>query len=45
MIVSATDEEVSPLKLLRALHIVSNPEGDDLIFRGFNGRLVSKNQG
>jgi len=43
--VSATNEEVCPLKLLRALQSVTNPNGDDYIFRGFNGRLVAKNSG
>ena len=45
MIVSATNEEVYPLKLLRALQIVSNLEGDDFLFSSFNCRLVAKNSG
>jgi hypothetical protein len=44
VIASATNDVVCPLKLLRALQSVSNPERDDfIIFRGFNGRLVAKN--
>ena len=43
VIVSATNDVVCPLKLLRALQSVSNPQGDDFIFRGFNDRLVAKN--
>ncbi len=43
VIVSATNNVVCPLKLLRAFQSVSNPKGDDFIFRGFNGRLVAKN--
>jgi hypothetical protein len=43
--VPATNEVICPLKLLRALQIVSNPERDDFIFRGSNGRLVAKNPG
>ncbi len=45
MIVSVTNEEDCPLNLLSDLQIVSNPKGDDFIFRGFNGRLVAKNPG
>jgi len=44
VIVSAINEEVCPLKLLRVLQSVSNLEGDDF-FRGFNGRLMAKNPG
>jgi hypothetical protein len=43
VIVLATKYVVYPLKPLRALQGVSNPEGEDAIFRGFNGRLVAKN--
>jgi hypothetical protein len=43
--VSVTNEEVYPLKLLRALQSVTYPDGYDFIFRGFNGRLVVKNPG
>ena len=45
VIVSATNDAVCPLTLLCALQSVSNSKGDDLIFRGFNGRLVAKNPG
>ncbi len=45
VIVAATNDVACPLKLLRALLSVSNPQGDDFIFRGFNGRLVAKNPG
>jgi hypothetical protein len=45
VIVSATNDVVCPLRLLRALQSVSNPGGDDFIVRGFNGRLVAKNPG
>jgi hypothetical protein len=45
VIVSASNDEVCPLKLLRALQTFSNPQGDEFIFRGFNGRLVAKNPG
>ena len=45
MIAPATNKEVCPQKLLRALQGVSNPKGDDFIFRGFNGHLVAKNPG
>ncbi len=45
VIVSATNDVVCPLTLLRALQCISNSEGDDFIFRGFNGRLVAKNPG
>ena len=45
VIVSATNDVVCPLRLLRALQSVSNPGGDDFIFRGFNCRLVAKNPG
>ena len=44
VIVSATNDVVYPLKLLRALQSVSNSEVDDF-FRGVNGRLVAKNPG
>jgi hypothetical protein len=44
-IVSATNDAVCPLMLLRALQSVSNPRGDDFIFRGLNGRLAAKNPG
>jgi len=30
---------------LRALQSVSNPDEEDFIFRGFNGRLIAKNPG
>jgi hypothetical protein len=45
VIVLATNDVVCPLKLLRALQSVSNPEGDDFIFCGFNGRLVANKYG
>jgi hypothetical protein len=45
VIVSATKEVVCPLKLLLALRSVSNPEGNNFVFLGFNGRLVAKNPG
>jgi hypothetical protein len=45
VIVSVTNDVDCPLKLLLALRCVSNREDDDLIFRGFNGRLVAKNPG
>jgi hypothetical protein len=45
VILLATNDLVCPLKLLRALQSVPNSEGDDFIFRGFNGRHVPKNPG
>jgi hypothetical protein len=47
MIVSATIEEACLLRLLRSLSLksVANSDGNDFIFRGFNGSLVAKNQG
>ena len=43
--VLATNEEVYPLKLLRAGQSASNLEGDDVLLGCFNGRLVAKNLG
>ena len=43
VIVSASNEKFCPLKQLRALQSVSNPEGYDFIFRGFIGRLEANN--
>ena len=40
VIVLAIKYVVYSLKLLRALQSVSNPEGEDIIFHGFDGRLV-----
>ena len=37
--------KVCPLKLLRAHQSVTTTDGDDFMFRGFNGRLVAKNRG
>jgi hypothetical protein len=45
VIVSASNELVCPLKLLLALKSVANPDVEDFVFRGFNGRLVAKNPG
>ncbi len=42
---SDTNEEVCPLKLFRALQSATNPEGDDCLLHGFNGRLVDENPG
>ena len=30
---------------MRTLQCTPNPDGDDFIFRGFNGQLVAKNPG
>jgi len=45
LIVSATNDVVCLLHVLRALQSVSNSEGDGFIFRYFNGRLVAKKPG
>jgi hypothetical protein len=45
VIVSANNDLVCPLKLLLALKSVANPDVEDFVFRGFNGRLVAKNPG
>jgi integrase len=45
LIVSATNDVVCLLHVLRALQSVSNSEGDGFIFRYFNGRLVATNPG
>jgi hypothetical protein len=37
VLMSVTNEDVYPLKLLRDLQCASNPEKNDFSYRGFNG--------